>query len=79
MRRFAIFASILLDYQVPLTNRWSGVSSGDVEAHRRILEAIEAGDADLARSLSRDLLNDVIDQIDKMDAAAEETAEAVAT
>ena len=79
LRRFAIFASILLDYQVPLTNRWSGVSSGDVDAHGKILAAIEAGDAELARSLSRELLKGVIDQIDRMEAEAGETREAVAT
>ena len=58
------FTSTALRVSIRYTNRIKGVAAADVEKHRDVLTAMEAGDADLARSTMQDLLGEALALID---------------
>jgi DNA-binding FadR family transcriptional regulator len=53
-----------LRISIRLTNSVKGVPQADVELHRKVLDAIEAGDANKARSIMEGIITEVLDLID---------------
>ncbi|MFT4927604.1 MAG: DNA-binding FadR family transcriptional regulator [Phenylobacterium sp.] len=58
------FTSTALRVSIRYTNRIKGVAVGDVEAHREVLTAIEAGDSELARQRMQGLLGEALELIE---------------
>jgi DNA-binding FadR family transcriptional regulator len=52
-----------LQFSVPTTNALFGHTVGDLDAHGRVLEAIESGDAESARIAMRDMLSEVLARV----------------
>jgi DNA-binding FadR family transcriptional regulator len=52
-----------LRFSIRLTNSVKGVPQADVELHRKVLDAIEAGDSKKARAIMENILNEVLDLI----------------
>ena len=53
-----------LRFSIRVTNEFKGVAVGNVADHKRVLDAIEAGDPDAARDAMRAILVEVRDLID---------------
>lgn len=52
-----------LRISIRLTNSVKGVPQADVDPHRKVLDAIEAGDSDKARALMESIIGEVLDLI----------------
>jgi DNA-binding FadR family transcriptional regulator len=52
-----------LQFSVPTTNALFGHTVGDLDAHGKVLKAIEAGDAEKARAAMRDMLSEVLARV----------------
>jgi DNA-binding FadR family transcriptional regulator len=59
-----------LRFSIRMQNRYKGVRRASVPDHRRIADAILAGDADKAEKTTRDLIQEALDLINKADAEA---------
>ena len=58
------FTNTALWVSIRYINRIKGVAAADVEKHRDVLTAMEAGDAELARKTMQDLLGETLALID---------------
>ena len=58
------FTSTALQVSIRYTNKIKGVATADVEKHRDVLKAIEAGDAPQAKVLMQDLLGEALELIE---------------
>ncbi len=52
-----------LQFSIPFTNALFGHTVGDLDAHGRVLEAIEGGDAESARIAMREMLSEVLARV----------------
>jgi DNA-binding FadR family transcriptional regulator len=52
-----------LQFSVPTTNALFGHTVGDLDAHGKVLKAIEAGDVEKARAAMRDMLSEVLARV----------------
>jgi DNA-binding FadR family transcriptional regulator len=65
-RFFLPFSAVIrtaLQFSVPTTNALFGHTVGDLEAHGRVLIAIERGDSESARIAMRDMLKEVLARV----------------
>lgn len=68
--QFDEFIATALGISIRLTNRFKGVAMGNIRDHRKILTAIEAGDADRAEAATKVLLQEVVRLIQSETAAS---------
>ena len=65
-----------LRFSIRMTNRQKGVRLASVSDHKKVSDAILAGDAAAAESAMRDLLQEALDLIKKAESAAQPAAKA---
>ncbi len=61
------FIDTALRFSIRLTNRYKGVRLASISDHKKVSDAILAGDANKARETMRELIQEALDLIKKAD------------